>query len=313
MMSFAAFLRSTRLTAIGAVALASAGTANATVATDYNVFIFNNFSETNSEVNGAAAAGGNVTFTSSSVGVSLPSGYGAASLVAGNNLSYTNGQVFNGDVRVGGSHTTSGFNILNGTLSTGVSPVNFGTEAIRLGDISTALASMTANGNVGNPWSGALSFTGANAGVNVFNITTAQLSASNQFLVNIPTGSVALFNVAGGSASVNWSSFNLGGSNASDLLFNFANAGSLTINGSWSGSILAPLASVTANYGAFNGQLFASNLTSTTEFYNVKFKGDLLDPSSPGVPEPATWALLITGFGLAGVAIRRRARISVAA
>ncbi|MBA4012220.1 MAG: hypothetical protein C0481_10180 [Phenylobacterium sp.] len=28
--------------------------------------------------------------------------------------------------------------------------------------------------------------------------------------------------------------------------------------------------------------------------------------SSAAVPEPSTWAMLITGFGLAGVAIRRR-------
>lgn len=313
MMSFDTFIRGTRLAAIGMAALASAGAANATVATDYNVFIFNNFTETNSEVNGAVAAGGAVNFTSSSIGVTLPGGYSADSLVVGGNLTYTNGQVFNGNVRVVGSHSTSGFNVLHGTLTTGVSPVNFGTEAIRLSNISTALAAMASNGSVGSPWGGALSFTGSSTGVNVFNITTAQLSASNQFLVNIPTGSVALFNVTGGSASVNWSSFNLGGSSASDLLFNFANAGSLTINGSWSGSILAPLASVTANYGAFNGQLFASNLTSTTEFYDVRFKGDLLNPSSPGVPEPATWAMLITGFGLAGVAIRRRTRITVTA
>ncbi len=28
--------------------------------------------------------------------------------------------------------------------------------------------------------------------------------------------------------------------------------------------------------------------------------------NAPGVPEPATWALMIGGFGLAGAALRRR-------
>lgn len=31
---------------------------------------------------------------------------------------------------------------------------------------------------------------------------------------------------------------------------------------------------------------------------------------APGVPEPASWALLVTGFGLTGLATRRRARVS---
>ena len=30
---------------------------------------------------------------------------------------------------------------------------------------------------------------------------------------------------------------------------------------------------------------------------------------APGVPEPATWALLITGFALTGVAVRRRSSV----
>lgn len=33
----------------------------------------------------------------------------------------------------------------------------------------------------------------------------------------------------------------------------------------------------------------------------------------PGVPEPATWAMLISGFGLAGVAMRRRQSVAFAA
>lgn len=42
---------------------------------------------------------------------------------------------------------------------------------------------------------------------------------------------------------------------------------------------------------------------------NLQFDNVVLDaPVISGVPEPTTWALMITGFGLAGTALRRRRR-----
>jgi PEP-CTERM motif len=34
--------------------------------------------------------------------------------------------------------------------------------------------------------------------------------------------------------------------------------------------------------------------------------------AAPAVPEPASWALMITGFGLCGIALRRRRAIGIA-
>ena len=41
------------------------------------------------------------------------------------------------------------------------------------------------------------------------------------------------------------------------------------------------------------------------EGFNTVFFGQF-DGKAPGVPEPSAWALMITGFGLAGAALRRR-------
>lgn len=69
------------------------------------------------------------------------------------------------------------------------------------------------------------------------------------------------------------------------------------------------------NFSAGLGQVITGlRLTST----DVAFEFDsfaaseVLDPGGGGVPEPATWAMLLAGFGLVGVASRRR-RHTVAA
>ncbi|TNE38614.1 MAG: choice-of-anchor A family protein [Sphingomonadales bacterium] len=306
--------------ALGLGLLMSAGAAHANTANGYNVFIFNDFSETNSEVNGAVAVGNNASFTSSGVGVSLPSDYSGASLVVGGNLNYSNGQVFHGDVLVGGTVSGSGLGVTPpGTVNANVStlPVDFAAEATRFTDLSSSLASLSANGTVSGASS--LVFTGTDATLNLFNITAEQLGGANEFSFVIPTGSTAVFNVSGSSFTANWpGSFLLNGETivnqsadlASSLLFNFSDATALTFNGSWAGNVLAPNANVTLNYGGFFGSLVANNATSTTEFYDVRFPQINVGPI-PGVPEPATWAMMIAGFGLIGAMARRKQRSSM--
>jgi hypothetical protein len=54
------------------------------------------------------------------------------------------------------------------------------------------------------------------------------------------------------------------------------------------------------------GYVFDSNLAANTAVYRISF-------TSSVVPEPASWALMIAGFGLTGAAVRRRRTARVAA
>ena len=60
--------------------------------------------------------------------------------------------------------------------------------------------------------------------------------------------------------------------------------------------------------GIFSAQAVKNNGVGPggagTPAYNTGF---ITVPNAPGVPEPTTWALMLVGFGLAGVSLRRRA------
>lgn len=302
-------------TLTGAAALVGTA-ASAATAFDYNVVAFGTFTSQNTEVNGALAVGGNATLTNFSVGKDLDSDYAGSALVVGGNLTYTNGQVFRGDATVGGNISGSGFAVPNGTASSHAAvPFDFAGEYAQLTGLSAGWAGMAANGSVAT--GGSYVFTGTDADLNVFDISTSALASSSGFSVYIPDGSVAVFNVTGTSFTSNWpGSFYLNDEliinhapeGGSSLLFNFVDATSLTLNGSWAGTILAPDANVTLNWGGIFGSLYANNVTSTSEFYMAGFKGgsEPSDPGVPAVPEPATWAMMILGFGVVGMAARRR-------
>lgn len=104
---------------------------------------------------------------------------------------------------------------------------------------------------------------------------------------------------------------------ATRVLWNFANATSLTFNGEFGGSVLAPLATV-VNNSPIDGTLIAANYAGNGELHNYSYSGMLpgtgltgignVSPSSARVPEPGT--LAVTASALAGIALARRRRKS---
>ncbi len=299
-----------------AAGILGAGAAHADTAADYNLFVLGDMAAHSSDVQGRVAAGGNVTLDSYSVGALAASS--AVNLVVGGNLT----------AGVNGGGSTNGLTIVGGTAtyknwsSAGLQPagtpvpVNFAAEATRLDALTAAIAGYSATGTVGTvPWGGQFTVNATNPGQNVFDISGALLATSNSFTIDLNnSGQTVIINVDG-TADHFSGGLNIVGGDASQVLWNFSDATTLSFSSiGMLGSVLAPNADYLGGWGVLTGQLivksFGDTLGSTQINSGHAFAGNLLvpqvTPHIPAVPEPATWAMMILGFGLIGSLLRRR-------
>ncbi len=282
------------------LALGFSQKANATglgVASDYNVFTTGNINQQYTDIEGKLAAGGNVNFVGS-IGSNLATNSGNV-VVAGNNLTLSNGQVSNGNAVYGGSaNVASNEGFPNGKLSQG-NPIDFNAGGDELRSLSKNLASLTPNGKTTVESWGGIDLTGSNSQLNVFNLDGSALSKTNNFTISSNSGSTVVVNVSGTTVSLQNFGFNISGTNTQNILYNFYEATNLTASGiGIEGSILAPLANFTFNNGHVDGNVVVASLTGNGESHNYLFQGNLPSTQNTGqpkkVPEPAN----LVGLGL---------------
>ena len=324
-------------------------------AASFDVFVFGNFTESGTDSQGRIAVGGNFA-PANGAGFSIASqlndpagtydlvvagnftdnGYsmGGGDAFVGGNLNWTdptlphnvyvNGSFTNnsgggwvgGSVYYAGNSCTSGDPVSCVKSSATADPINFVSAQTNLDSVSSTLATQTANGTTSFDGYSTYTLTGTSSTLNVFNLTN---STYNGATINItaPAGSTVVVNVAGTSDSFNGGSINLNGVPATNVIFNFSAATSVSIaNFAFNGTLLAPLASFSGTWGQLNGELIAQSAQGTTEFHNVLFSGTL--PSGGGLsggtadngsptPEPSTWMLALGGGVLAAISRRRKA------
>lgn len=307
-------------------------------ATGFNEFILGDSTRTNTDSLGQVAVGGNATFNNFSIGSGVNSGniVGTNDLVVGGNLGGS--QVVNngpGNILYNTVSNPSVFNNGGGKTNQGSSASFFAAASSTLLADSQNLAAQTANGTA-TVSSGTLNLTatlasGTTTNTVYFNLTAAQLTSASGLNIAITdnngTTPVVIINVNGAAATFtnNYTS-TFSGVTLNDLLFNFYNSTSggfgtstLSLNANpFHGSILAPMAAITANSsGQVNGEVIGASFTGNIETHNVDQSGSgqyalfngIPTLAVTAVPEPATVISTFTGLAMVvGAAWRRRRR-----
>jgi choice-of-anchor A domain-containing protein len=272
---------------------------NLSEAGNYNLVTWGNATLQNSDIQGTVAAGGNVSFSSYSIGTAANNSAATdPSLVVGGNLTAGNGQVNNGSIYVGGSYSGPGYNLNSAAGSVTQSgmgssvPFNFAAAQSALTAKSTSYGALAGNGSSVLS-SSTLTLTGTDSSLNVFHISAADLAAASTLQINVAANSHVLINVSGTSVSLS----NLGifdSATANNTLFNFYQATTLLLASvGINGTVLSPFADVNFSVGQLNGPLIAKTFTGPGELHVAPFNNQ-----QGSVPDSASTAgLLIAGLG----------------
>jgi choice-of-anchor A domain-containing protein len=328
--------------------LALAGPLALGPAADFNIFVFGDDTQGNSDTEGRVAVGGNAYFSASGWTIGTQASGSTTNLIVGGNLSNTyntvhgnvlvNGNVawtgptiqgslavngnanfgnsggqINGPVDVVGTYTAPNYFPANQHPATVTPlPFNFASVKTSLQGESNYLAGITPNGNTAVSF-GALVLTasGPTNSFYVFDVTGAQMTAAagHGLSITVPTGSTVVVNVDGTSDSMTSMGISLNGVDNQHVLYNFSQATSLTVNQiGIEGTILAPNAAVNFINGQINGSLIAQSIAGQGESHQHLFIGNL--PTNP-IPEPSTFVLAACGLAAFAGARAYRARLRV--
>ncbi|NJC07309.1 choice-of-anchor A domain-containing protein [Polymorphobacter fuscus] len=308
---------SSRLLGAAIVSIIAVQPAQAAIPLDYALYTLGNYNEQGgSRIGGAVAVAGDAHITSATIGANLGSDRNGTAVVAvGGTVQYDNASLSHGNVVYGAGNASGQYtqaSTPNGSFVQG-NALDFARTNAGLLGLSASYGSTAATGSFSSQWGSAALTGGTGVGTDVFSVTTGDLGGIYALRLIGTAGSKAIINVSG-STFGGYFSFDRGNYAVSDVTFNFVDAQSVGLNGvTLAGSILAPLANVVQQGGLIGGSVVARNYTSGGATIGGDGRFEVADYAAGAVPEPATWAMLITGFGMVGSAMRRRRTVFVVA
>jgi choice-of-anchor A domain-containing protein len=288
----------------GSAAFAATPISAVTALKDFDLISFGN-ATTTSDIEGASIVGGNfsgATVYNNPKGVALPAGYSALTVygsTSGNSINMNNG----GSAYVGGNKGAH-INFNGGGSYVGAPPNTIAQFQSTFDTFSTSLSQLAATSTfpaINN--NEVITATPNSKGVAVFDISAAQLDLIPSYKINLNGASTVIFNVSGTTVNFN-ANAESGATPANNIIWNFYQATSVDFGTLIAGSVLAPWANVTNN-NQIDGTLVAKSFTGQGEIHEYGFNG--IDPIT-GVPEPATWAMMVMGLGGIGAALRTSRR-----
>ena len=248
------------------------------IAAPYNLFVIKDvYQPHGSDTEGKVAVGRNAVFGGYSIGDKLPPSGGTEDvLIVGRKLTFTSGQVYNGNVVYGKYLDVQQTNLCSdGSIrKEDPVPVDFNQADIDLKSLSAFLATKPINGTTSFQW-GTLMLEGTDPVLNVFSVDGNDLSAANNMEIDVPNGSVVLVNI--NRNSVSWTGgLVVRGTGIGNVIYNFPNAQNIFIRGiDIQGSVLAPKAKVNFASGVINGQMICRYYEGQGQMNNSLFHGSI--------------------------------------
>ncbi len=275
-----------------------------------------------------AAVGGSVKggFNLNSAGQKVDIAGSAANINGSSGSTITVGGAASGINTNGGALVLGGANNgnINGKITVAKDPLptltsslqaQQATYVVALKDLSGYLDGLDAT-NAYKTTSNAIVFdtAGAKGDLAVFDLdlTDPKVLQNREIKFDFPTTfDTVVINVAGTNIDFG-ANFNGPDGLGSKVIWNFYEATSLNFTNSFYGSVLAPYADM-SNSNFIQGSVAAGSLDQRGAIQMGNYAGNLAFAVQNSVPEPATWAMMILGFGGIGAVLRRRRKVLAAA